>query len=183
VLVIGDEQQRLSPARTVADSVVDLLDELLAERDVVVGVLAVSLRSPARLEERVLRQRACRRVGLEVGELPEAGLGCTRGIGEVSSGSAAHRHIKSTDSLISQVWHYTVPGRMDPSLEGRHPSLRLMRDPYAGNASWRARAGHDRSEEGLEISRTISTDKNVGQEPSSKSEELGLHQVKFLPGQ
>jgi hypothetical protein len=85
---------------------------------------------------------------------------------------------------MPQVWHHTAPARLDPSLEGRRPSLRPMRDPYAGNASWRgASLATTVSEEGLEISRTISTDKEVGQEPSSKSEELGLHQVKFLPGQ
>ena len=86
MLVIGDEQQRLSPAGTAADGVVDRLDELLTERDVVVRVLAVSRRSPARLEEGVRRQRARGRVGLEVGELPETGLGCTEGIGEVLPG-------------------------------------------------------------------------------------------------
>jgi hypothetical protein len=72
VLVIGDEKKRLSPARTAAQGVVDLLDQLLTERDVIVRVLAVSLRSPARLQEGVVRQRARRRVGLEIGELPEA---------------------------------------------------------------------------------------------------------------
>src|SRR5271169_3524314 len=86
MLVIGDEQQRLSPARTAADGVVDILDQPLTERDVVVGVLAVSRRPPAWLEERVLSQLARGRVGLEVGELPEAGLGCARGIGEVLAG-------------------------------------------------------------------------------------------------
>jgi hypothetical protein len=80
VLVVGDEQQRLVPARAVADGVVDVLDELLAERDVVVGVLAVAGRSPARLEEGVLGQRPGRGVGLESGEQPEAGIRGAQGV-------------------------------------------------------------------------------------------------------
>ena len=60
VLVVGDDQQRLVPARPAAQRLVDLLDQRLAERDVVVGVLAVAGRSPARLQEAVGGQRAGR---------------------------------------------------------------------------------------------------------------------------
>ena len=73
-LVVGDDQERLVPAWSAADSAVDGLDQLLAQRDVVVGMLAVSRRPPARLEERVLGQRPGCGVGLEVGEEPEAGI-------------------------------------------------------------------------------------------------------------
>ena len=75
VLVVGDDQQRLRPAGPAADRLVDVVDELLAEGHVVVRVLAVAGRAPARLEERERGQRAGRRGGLEVGELAD---GCRR---------------------------------------------------------------------------------------------------------
>ena len=71
VLVVGDDQQRLVPARAVAQRVVDVVDELLAERHVVVRVLAVAGRRPARLQEREGAAGSRRRGGLEVGEQPE----------------------------------------------------------------------------------------------------------------
>ena len=58
VLVVGDDQQRLVPAGAGMQRLIDLLDEGLAERDVVVRMLAVAGRGPARLEEGERRQRA-----------------------------------------------------------------------------------------------------------------------------
>src|ERR1700758_931199 len=78
VLVISNDQQRLVPAGAAAQCLVNLLDQHFAERHVVVGVLAVASRAPARLEEGVGGQVSGRGVGLENGELTEAGVRCLR---------------------------------------------------------------------------------------------------------
>ncbi|KIZ16404.1 hypothetical protein SNA_20385 [Streptomyces natalensis ATCC 27448] len=51
VLVIGDDQQGLVPVRSGAQRVVHVEDELFALRDVIVGVLAVSVVLPGGLQE------------------------------------------------------------------------------------------------------------------------------------
>src|SRR6201999_4645529 len=75
VLVIGDDQQRLVPAGAVAQRLVNLLNQHFAKSHVVVGVLAVALRTPTRLEERVGGQVSGRGVGVEGGALPPGGGG------------------------------------------------------------------------------------------------------------
>jgi hypothetical protein len=50
VLVEGNEQQRLMPAGRVAGHIVDVVDQLLAERNVIVGMLAVPPGREIRLE-------------------------------------------------------------------------------------------------------------------------------------
>ena len=58
MFVVCDHEQRARPLRPVAQGVVDVVDELFAKRDVVIGVLAVAGRFPAGFEE-TERQRAC----------------------------------------------------------------------------------------------------------------------------
>ena len=42
MLVEGDQQQRLIPTRAIAQSLVDIVDQLLAQRHIVIRMLAVA---------------------------------------------------------------------------------------------------------------------------------------------
>ncbi len=86
MLVVGDDQQGLRPPRAAAQRLVHVVDELLAQGDVVVRVLAVPARPPARLQKRERRQRARRRGRGEVGEVPEVARGRRGDVGEVALG-------------------------------------------------------------------------------------------------
>lgn len=60
VLVINDDQQRLVPRRTVAQSVINIVDELLTKRNVVIRMLAIPVSAPGRLE------KTCRRPAIRL---------------------------------------------------------------------------------------------------------------------
>src|ERR1700736_1200457 len=49
VLVVGDDQQSLIPLRSVAKGIVEVVNQLLAEDNIVIRVLAVAGRLPTRL--------------------------------------------------------------------------------------------------------------------------------------
>src|SRR5215469_9749621 len=71
MFVIGDEQQRIVPSRPVVQSVVNVVDELLAKRDVVVRMLAVAAGAEAWLEERIGGQCAGSGPALKIAEMAE----------------------------------------------------------------------------------------------------------------
>ena len=56
VFIVGDDQQRLVPRWSVAQGIVDVMDELFSERNVVIGVLAVTGAIPTGLQESKGRQ-------------------------------------------------------------------------------------------------------------------------------
>ena len=83
MLVVGDQQQRVVPARTVSHRVIGIVNQLLAERDVVVGMLAVAAGAEARLEKSIGGQRAGGAPGLEIAEMAEMALVGVLGVGEI----------------------------------------------------------------------------------------------------
>src|SRR5580658_3439629 len=68
MFVISDNQKSMIPVRTVAQSVVNIVNQLFTERYVVIWMLTVSGSVPTRLQESIGRQRALRRCGLEIRE-------------------------------------------------------------------------------------------------------------------
>jgi hypothetical protein len=57
MFIVGDDQQSRAPGLASAYRVMDVVDELLAFRDIIVGVLVVSGGVPTRFEKRISRQR------------------------------------------------------------------------------------------------------------------------------
>ena len=88
VLVVGDHEQRARPRRPVAQGVVDVVDELFAEGDVVIGVLAVAGRFPAGFEETERSERPLRGRRLKVCEKAEVRF---VGFGDVGESLAGER--------------------------------------------------------------------------------------------
>jgi len=56
VLIVGNNEQRLVPCGPVAQGVIDVVDQLLAQRYVEVGVLAVARGPPAGLSSNDVRK-------------------------------------------------------------------------------------------------------------------------------
>src|ERR1700722_322204 len=71
VFVIDDESKCVVPTFAVVQRVIDIVDQLLAQRYVVVGVLTISARAEIRLQKSVGGQCACRSSALEVTEMSE----------------------------------------------------------------------------------------------------------------
>src|SRR5665213_1805751 len=71
MLVVGDQKKRVVPARTVSHRVIGVVNQLLAQRHVVVGMLAVAAGAEARLEKGVGRKRAGVAPGLESRKWPK----------------------------------------------------------------------------------------------------------------
>ena len=68
MFVVSDNQKSLIPVRAVAQSVVNIMNQLFTERYVVIWMLTVSSGVPTRLQKSIGRQRAIRRCGLEIRE-------------------------------------------------------------------------------------------------------------------
>src|SRR5262245_32242683 len=71
MLVVGDDEKSLLPSFAVVHGVVNIVDQLLAESDVVIRMLAIAGRGPVRLQKRVGRQRSTSGCGLKVFEEAE----------------------------------------------------------------------------------------------------------------
>src|ERR1700746_2688125 len=71
MLVIGNYEQCRSPVLAVAERVINVVDQLLARRDIIVRMLAIAGGVPARLQEGKSRQCAFARKLLEIAEVPE----------------------------------------------------------------------------------------------------------------
>src|SRR5215472_11703089 len=74
VLVISNDQKCLVPVRAVTQRVIDIMNELFTQRYVVIRVLAVSCRVPARLQKDVGRQRAFGCSRLKIREYAKVGV-------------------------------------------------------------------------------------------------------------
>src|SRR5450755_560812 len=135
MLVVGDHQQRPGPARSGEQRLVHVVDQLLAQRHVVVGVLAVARRAPARLEKGVGRQGAGRRRGLEVGELAEVAgrRGADLGV----------RVLRERLGVVA-VDGPAQPGRVQQAEDGRRAErVRLVvHVPLAGRRAGEGTVGH-----------------------------------------
>ena len=88
VFVISDNQQRSGPQLRTVERVINVVQKLLAERHVVIRVLAVSRRSPLRLQENITGQTARRHGFLKIAELSEMAL---RGLRNIGHGRARQR--------------------------------------------------------------------------------------------
>ena len=82
MLVIGDDEERLLPSFAVVHGVVNIVDQLLAESDIVIGMLAVAGGGPARLQKRVGRKCSTSGCGLEIFEEAEMRVVRVAGVGE-----------------------------------------------------------------------------------------------------
>ena len=125
VLVVCEHEQRLRPARARPQGLVGVVDELLAERDVVVGVLAVAHRRPTRLEERERGQRPRCRGGLEVLEQAE--------VRRVGTGDV--REIRLGQRLLGVAEDAPAHSRFGERAEDRRARVRLsvvVHVPLAG---------------------------------------------------
>src|SRR6266851_10363707 len=83
---MGDDHERLRPPGTAVQRLVHVVDELLAEGDVAVRVLAVPCGAPAWLKECVRGQGPGRSGVREVAEHAEVSGGCRGDVGEAGPG-------------------------------------------------------------------------------------------------
>src|SRR5262245_46595238 len=82
MLVIGDDEERLLPCFAVVHGVVNIVDQLFAESDVVIGMLAVAGGGPAGFQKRVGRKRSTSGCGLEIFKKAEMRVVRVAGVGE-----------------------------------------------------------------------------------------------------
>src|SRR5262245_8874868 len=83
MLVVRDDQEGAVPTFSVSYRIVDIVDKLLAERHVVVRMLAIAARAPIRLKEAIGGERSFRGALLEIAKVSIVAVGRCPCVGKI----------------------------------------------------------------------------------------------------